>query len=67
MKKILIVAAAAGLMSLAACGTKPAENTEAANLEATANDLDATANLDVANEAAPADNAAAPVENATGN
>ena len=60
MKKILIVAAAAGLMSLAACTSKPAENTEAANLEA-------TANLEVANEAAPADNAAAPVENVTGN
>jgi len=67
MKKILIVAAAAGLMSLAACNSKPVENTEAANLESTANDLDATANLEVANEMAPADNAAAPVENATGN
>jgi len=67
MKKILIVAAAAGLMSLAACGTKAPEANAADNLEATANDLDATANLDVANEAAPAENAAAPVENATGN
>ena len=65
MKKILIVAAAAGLMSLAACGSKPTENV-AENLEANATELDTNASVDV-NEAAPADNVAAPVENATGN
>jgi hypothetical protein len=64
MKKILIVAAAAGLMSLAACGSKPAETNVADNLEATANDLDANASVDT-NEAAPAENAAAPAENVT--
>ena len=64
MKKILIVAAAAGLMSLAACN-KPAETNVADNLEANT-ELDTNASLDV-NEAAPADNVAAPVENATGN
>lgn len=76
MKKVLFVAAAAGLMSLAAC-TPAANNTaEPANEMANAGEYDAAATNEVdanaaapmadANAAAPAAdaNAAAPAENA---
>ena len=75
MKKTLFIAAAAGLMSLAAC-TPAANNAADANttVEANAGEYDATAANDVdanavatdMNAAAPAAdmNAAAPAENA---
>ena len=67
MKKILIVAAAAGLMSVAACTSTNNETVNVTeNVEAVTDNLDAGADLNATNEVV-ADNAAAPVENATGN
>jgi hypothetical protein len=74
MKKVLFVAAAAGLMSLAAC-TPAANNTADANaVDANAAEYDATATNEVDANAVTADanatapvvdaNAAAPAENA---
>jgi hypothetical protein len=71
MKKMSFVLAAAGLMTLAACNSKPAENNvenAADNVEAAADNLEANA-ADLTNEAAntavnATENAANAVENA---
>ena len=68
MKKVIFIAAAAGLMSLAACTpaanntAEPANEANAVEYDATAtNDVDANAVVVDANAAAPADaNATAP-------
>lgn len=75
MKKILFVAAAAGLMTLAACTPAANNATEANTVDANAAEYDATAANEVdanavvvdANAVVPAvdANVAAPVENAT--
>ncbi|MCW3849198.1 hypothetical protein OF829_18315 [Sphingomonas sp. LB-2] len=72
MKKTLFIAAAAGLMSLAACTpaanntAEPANEANAVEYDTTAaNEADANAMAPDANAMAPADaNAAAPAENA---
>ena len=72
MKKVLIVAAATGLMSLAACGGTPAANNTAENvaeaLENTADVLEAEAD-NVTNGVAEAalENAADTLDNAAAN
>ncbi|MCW3836877.1 hypothetical protein ACFQ1E_11615 [Sphingomonas canadensis] len=61
MKKVLTVAAAAGLMTLAACTPAATNNTTEANtVEANVSDYDNGADV-------MAENVGAPVENVTGN
>ncbi|NML05358.1 hypothetical protein [Sphingomonas sp. G-3-2-10] len=62
MKKILIVAASAGLLSLAACGGATNNTTEANTVEANVSDYDTNT---VENEVLPVENVVE--ENTTGN
>ncbi|WP_294298213.1 hypothetical protein [uncultured Sphingomonas sp.] len=67
MKKVLIVAAAAGLMSLAACNSKQAEMNEA-NAEAVADNIEAQAdNLEAMADNATNESTEAMLENAADN
>lgn len=63
MKKILIVAASAGLLSLAACGGATNNTTEANAVEANVSDYDTNT---VSNEVLPVENVTVE-ENTTGN
>jgi hypothetical protein len=67
MKKVLIVAAAAGLMSLAACNTTPTTSNEL-NAETAADNFAMQAdNLEAAADNATTEAGAAILENAAGN
>jgi protein involved in sex pheromone biosynthesis len=63
MKKILIVAASAGLLSLAACGGATNNTTENTTVEANVSDYDTNT---VSNEVLPVENVTVE-ENTTGN